>query len=136
MTSADAASVAELLGQLGYPSEAGSVSGRLARLATERHAGALVAEAGGRIVGFAAGQVVHAMHADEPLGLLLALVVDQSARGTGVGKALVKAVEGWARARGAVRIAVLTATYREAAHRFYEHLGYERTGYRYVRKLE
>jgi GNAT superfamily N-acetyltransferase len=136
MTAADAPRVAALLGQLGYPSEEGSVPARLVRMAGERRAIAIVAERGEEIAGLAAGQIFHAIHADEPVAFLMALVVDETARGGGVGRALVAHVEAWARAQGALRVSLPTALYREAAHRFYEHLGYVKTGYRYTRSLE
>ena len=136
MQAADAPTVANLLGQLGYPSEAASVPARLARMAGERLTLALVAERDGGIAGLAAGQVVHAITNDEPLAFLMALVVEEGARGSGVGRALVAHVEDWARRAGARKLQVLTATYRDGAHRFYEHLGYAKNGYRYVRTLE
>ncbi|MFI5206950.1 MAG: GNAT family N-acetyltransferase [Gemmatimonadales bacterium] len=136
MTPADAPRVAALLGQLGYPSAAEGVPARLKRMAGERRTIAIVAEAGDSIAGLAAGQIFHAIHADEPVAYLMALVVDETVRGGGVGRALVAHVEAWARAQGAHRVSLPTATHREAAHRFYEHLGYAKTGYRYTRSLE
>ena len=89
MTAADAPRVAALLGQLGYPSAADGVPARLKRMAGERRTIAIVAEDGDAIAGLAAGQIFHAIHADEPVAYLMALVVDESARGSGVGRALV-----------------------------------------------
>ncbi len=131
----DAARIADLLDQLGYPSEAASIPGRLERMAKERLTIAVVAELGGDVAGLAAGQVFDAIHADGPAAWLMALVVDERARGSGVGRALVDHVADWARRHGAAKLSVPTHTRREAAHRFYEHLGFERNGYRYTRSL-
>jgi GNAT superfamily N-acetyltransferase len=136
MAPADAPRVAALLGQLGYPSEAKSVPARLLRMAGERLTVAVVAESGGQVTGLAAGQISWAIHADEAQAWLMALVVDEQARDSGIGRALVAHVEAWTKAQGAHKISLPTATRREAAHQFYEHLGYVKTGYRYTRNLE
>jgi len=44
------------------------------------------------------------------------------------------AAERWARGHGAAQLHLTTGLHRDDAHRFYERLGYERTGTRYVRK--
>lgn len=131
----DASAIATLLGQLGYPSAAEAMPTRLAGMAGERRTLALVAEHEGTVVGLITAHVVAAIHADEPLALLTALVVQDRARGQGVGRALVEHAEHWARALGAVRLSVLTATHRDEAHRFYEHLGYVKTGFRFTKTL-
>ena len=72
---------------------------------------------------------------DEPAGKLAALVVDEARRGTGVGRALVEAIEAEARARGCGILFVTTAERRADAHAFYERLGLEYTGRRYAKTL-
>lgn len=49
------------------------------------------------------------------------------ARGTGVGRALVEAVLGWARSEGAARVVLDVAPGNDGAEAFYERLGFERT---------
>jgi len=132
----DAPRAAELLGQLGYPSSAESIPRRLARMAGERETAVVVAEMRGALTGLAAAQIVHAITSEEPIGILMALVIDEKSRGTGVGKALVAHVEAWVRGKGLAKLIVLTATYREDAHRFYEHLGYTKNGFRYIKSLD
>jgi GNAT superfamily N-acetyltransferase len=46
-----------------------------------------------------------------------------------------RAVEAWARENGAASLHLTAARYREGAHRFYERIGYEATGLRFVRRL-
>jgi GNAT superfamily N-acetyltransferase len=72
---------------------------------------------------------------DAPRAMLTALVVREDTRGRGVGRALVAAVEHWARERGAGRVVVTTALRRAGAHAFYERLGFEFTGRRYVKSI-
>jgi len=54
------------------------------------------------------------------------VVVDESARGRGVGEALVNGCIEVARSRGASIVELQTARTREAANRLYERMGFER----------
>lgn len=54
------------------------------------------------------------------------VVVDESARGRGVGEALVKECIEVARSRGAAIVELQSARSREAANRLYERMGFER----------
>lgn len=54
------------------------------------------------------------------------LVVDQAARGQGVGKALVCAARQWAVVRGYPTLWVRSNIIRERAHHFYDELGFRR----------
>jgi GNAT superfamily N-acetyltransferase len=107
----------------------------MARVAGNGDYRTLVAERGGRVVGFAALAWGWTIIDDEPQPRVTALSVMPDERGRGTGAALMAAAEAWARERGAVTLRLTTAVRRERAHRFYERLGYERTGYRYVKKL-
>lgn len=55
---------------------------------------------------------------------ILSVVVDSQVRSQGVGSALVKACEEWARGRGFSRIRVRSNAKRERAHAFYIREGY------------
>jgi GNAT superfamily N-acetyltransferase len=70
------------------------------------------------------------MHASEPTAWLTTLVVEEEARGRGVGSALVAHAEEWAIRHGAVRISLTSALHRERAHDFYKARDYEQTGVR------
>ncbi len=71
------------------------------------------------------------MNHESPIAQLTLLVVDESVRTHGIGRALVQAAEQFARERGAKRINVTTALHRSDAHAFYERIGYALTGRRY-----
>ena len=130
----DSAAIADLLGQLGYPTDAHAVEGRLQRL---RIVGdrVVVAEADGTVAGLAHLQVGPTIEYDRPAAKLAALVVDESHRGGGIGRALVAAIEDEARLRGCVILYLTTSERRDDAHSFYERIGLERTGRRYSRAL-
>jgi GNAT superfamily N-acetyltransferase len=65
----------------------------------------------------------------------MALVVSERARGLGVGQRLVDAAAETARRWGCNRLLVTTHVRRADAHAFYERIGFELTGRRYVRTL-
>jgi N-acetylglutamate synthase-like GNAT family acetyltransferase len=131
----DSAAIADLLGQLGYPASAGAVPARIDRM---RAAGdrVVVAEVDGLVAGLAALHVSPSLEHSTPAGKLAALVVDEAHRGTGLGRALVDAMEAEARERGCGVFFLTTAEGRADAHAFYERLGLERTGRRYAKTLD
>jgi len=131
----DAAALSDLFDALGYDAPAAAIPDRLARLMANDWATALVAEERDVVVGLATGHVLPVLHHTGQIGRLTTLVVAPSARGRGVGRQLVEAIEAWARAKGCAKIAVTTALHRSGAHAFYERLGYEHTGRRYHKAL-
>lgn len=130
----DAAAIAELLAQLGYPAEPAAVVRRLDAMLPRRDGAVLVAEEGA-VVGLGALLLFPVLHEDAPRAQLTALVVAEIARGRGVGAALVRHLEEIALQGGARKIVVTTANHRARTHLFYERLGYEWTGRRYARPL-
>jgi GNAT superfamily N-acetyltransferase len=131
----DVPALAALATHLGYPTAPEAMRERLARIGAREDYETYVAERDGRVVGFAG--VMHGLSYvyDPPYARLLSLVVEPGERGKGTGAALVAAAERWAREQGAGQLHLTTGLHRDGAHRFYERLGYERTGARYVRKL-
>jgi GNAT superfamily N-acetyltransferase len=134
-TDADAPAIASLLAHLGYPADPADLPERIRRL---RAAGddAFVAEVDGTTVGLATVHARDVLHVARPVGQLTALVVPPEIRGRGVGRALVAEAERWGRGRGADRLVVTTALHRADAPLFYERLGFEHTGRRYVRRFD
>lgn len=85
------------------------------------------------------GEVVGWMHVgsisslvDEPAARLLALVVTETWRGRGVGRALVAQAEAWAVQQGRARLVVTSNAARVGAHEFYPRLGFTRTKTQHV----
>ena len=132
---ADAPRLAELLGQLGYPTDAASAAARLTRLLADSSTAVFVACRDSDVCGLATVQSHVALNRDAPSVQLTLLVVADGLRGSGVGRALVSAAEDWTRRHGAGRLVVTTAAHRAGAHAFYERLGYAVTGRRYAREL-
>ena len=131
---ADAEPIAELLGQLGYPTEPSAVKERLERLVIVGDS-VVVAELDGDVVGMAHLHVSPTIERERPAAKLGALIVSESRRGRGIGRALVQAAEREARKRGSGSFFVTTSNRRDEAHRFYQSVGLEETGRRYGRTL-
>jgi GNAT superfamily N-acetyltransferase len=134
-TTADADATAVLLGQLGYPSAMANVGERIARIENGGQAAVLVAIENGAVVGLATAHVLTVINRVGCLAQLTALVVDERRRGSGVGRALVEAVERFAIESGCERLSVTTHLDRAGAHAFYERLGFDHTGRRYGKML-
>ncbi|WP_408634778.1 GNAT family N-acetyltransferase [Paenibacillus zanthoxyli] len=67
-------------------------------------------------------------------GEISLLVTDKAARRQGVGSRLMAFAEQIAAERGCKGTWLVSGTAREEAHRFYRELGYEITGYRFVKR--
>ena len=119
----DAATVASLSTQLGYPASPEQIGDRLASIGERVDQEVLVAEQAGTVVGW-----VHVFRSDrletDPFAEIGGLVVDRSHRGRGVGAALLDAAEAWAAARGLRAMRIRSNIVRDEARRFYENRGY------------
>jgi N-acetylglutamate synthase-like GNAT family acetyltransferase len=134
-TAADADAIARLLGQLGYPTDGVVVPERLNRLRANHRGVVLVAQRGDEVVGFATVHVLSVLNRPRDVAWLTALVVDESARGSGVGRRLVESVEDFARQSGCERLSVTTQEHRTDARAFYGRVGLEPTGRRFGKVL-
>ena len=121
---ADAAALAPLCGQLGYPATQQQVERRLVLLVDRPDQGLLCAESDdGSLVGWLHVQTRRVLESD-PFAEICGLVVDERHRGAGIGRDLVTAAERWAAERGYLSVRVRSNVIRTDTHRFYAHLGY------------
>lgn len=118
----DAERMSELMTQLGYAVPAAALRRRLERREARRQV--FVAELDDRVVGWAAVSVDETF-VEGHCAHLEGLIVDESVRSVGIGKALLDAVERWARDRACAELRVLSNVVRERAHAFYRRHGYE-----------
>jgi GNAT superfamily N-acetyltransferase len=135
-TLADAAALARLMGVLGYPTSAAAMASRLEVIGASAGSRTVVAEVEGEVRGMVGLRRVIGYEMDGSFVLLIAMAVDAAWQGRGIGTALVREAECWAREQGAGAIALTTAKHRAGAHRFYERLGYAATGLRFVKRLD
>ncbi|HET9178075.1 MAG TPA: GNAT family N-acetyltransferase [Terriglobia bacterium] len=121
----DAGAIADLSGQLGYPSSAASVRRRLRDLLGKPDHAIWVAEnSGGSVAGWI-HVFVHALLESDRQAEIGGLVIDENFRGHGAGKALVGRAERWAKSRRLVSVYARSNIIRKEAHAFYQKLGYK-----------
>lgn len=130
---ADAARIAELFTEEGYPVAPSVIEARLERFADDASR-VFVADADGIVIGFVAFHVMPRFEHDDVAVRVLALVVDQGARERGVGRSLLGEVERVAAEAGAAFVEVTAGHHRPDARHLYELLGYDASLTAYLRK--
>src|SRR6476661_3977475 len=130
----DVEALVALIAALGYEVSAADLRQRLAVL---KKAGqhVLVADRGGAI-GVLTTSTMHVLHRPRPVGRISMMVVAETARGQGIGAALVAEAEARLKAAGCGLVEVTSNAKRLRAHAFYERLGYERTSIRLAKQLQ
>jgi GNAT superfamily N-acetyltransferase len=121
----DAAAVAELSTQLGYPAGEDEIRQRLRILLQRPNEALFGAERDRGIIAWMHASGCHPLES-EPFAEIVGLVAHEDERGNGIGRLLVAAAERWAAQAGYSRVQVRSNVVRERAHRFYERLGYVR----------
>jgi ribosomal protein S18 acetylase RimI-like enzyme len=131
----DAVELAALACELGYKTTDVEMATRLETVLKDARYKTFVAETGGKLCGMI-GTVSHSSYLHNDLsGQIIALVVSNKMRRCGIARELVAAAQqdfAWRKIR---RVTLTTQFEREEAHRFYEKLGYARTGFRFGKNL-
>jgi len=121
----DAARMAELAGQLGYPTSAKEMKARLREALKDKDGGCFVVQADDRrITGWIHVSVTPLLEV-ERRAEVNGLIVDETSRSQGAGALLLKAGEKWARGKKCKGMSVRSNVMRERAHGFYLRNGYE-----------
>ena len=131
----DAAMLAQLMCELGYETTKSEMQTRMERIATDERYRTFVAVRDGNVCGMIGTFTYPSYEHNDPGGRILALVTSSAAQRRGIGRALVATAEKDFAQRGIRRVALDTRLTREDAHKFYESLGYERNGWRFVKQL-
>ena len=119
----DAATLAALAGELGYPTTPAEMEHRLGVLCSDPRHKIFVAERDG-LMGWIHVALIDTLES-ESFAEIRGLVVTEVHRGSGIGAQLVAAAEQWANIKKCNRIRVRTNIVRVEAHAFYKKLGYE-----------
>jgi len=121
----DYARIAELAGQLSYPSTPGEISERLDGMRRSNEHAVFVAQlVSGEIAGWLAVFVYRVVEADARAEIS-GFVVDERNRSQKVGMHLLARAERWAREKGCRAIGLRSNVIRDRAHAFYESHGYQ-----------
>jgi GNAT superfamily N-acetyltransferase len=131
----DASILTKLIVHLGHPITEADVRRNLDRLAPMGLL-PIVATCGDEVIGLCGLSEMVTIHRDAPVGRISILVVAEEHRNGGIGALLVTEAEKRLTARGCKMVEVTSNMRRERAHGFYEKLGYERTSFRFMKKLE
>lgn len=81
----------------------------------------------GKVVGMVSAQLVISSAQGAPSAWVEDMVISQDYRNAGLGKSLLNAAIGWAKAKGATRAQLLVDTENLPAVGYYKHLGWEST---------
>ena len=121
-TADDAAAIAELATQLGYPVAADVMATRLENLPAETEA-VVVATIAGVVRAWMQVGVALSIES-QPFVEIRGLVVDADLRASGLGTQLVEFAKSWAQAKHVSSLRVRSNVVRTATHAFYEKRGF------------
>jgi GNAT superfamily N-acetyltransferase len=121
----DTEQVARLLERDGHPQAETTIAQRLQRWCEHPDGAAFVWDERGRLLGLVAAHVIPSFETDGSWLRIVALAVDEAARGRGIGTSLVAAAETFGRMRGCSSVEATSLRTREGAHAFYRALGYQ-----------
>jgi GNAT superfamily N-acetyltransferase len=119
----DVVALANLSGELGYPSTITEMENRFNKLSVKSDNGIYVAELNS-IVGWIHVAVIQSLESN-PFIEICGLVVAESYRGMGIGTRLVSMAESWAQEKGYNKIRVRTNILREETRMFYRKVGFQ-----------
>ena len=131
----DASPLAALMCELGYETTPAEMETRLKSILSNLAYKTFVAIMGDCVCGMIGTITCPSYEHNDPGGRILALVTLNTARRRGIGRALIATAEKDFAQKGIRRVALNTQLTRKDAQEFYESLGYERDGWRFVKKL-
>lgn len=131
----DASELAVLMCELGYETQRAEMETRLKLILSNPAYKTFIAIMDGCVCGMIGTLTYPSYEHNDPSGRILVLVTLSAARRRGIGRALIAAAEKDFGQKGIRRVALDTRSTREDAHKFYESLGYERNGWRFVKRL-
>ena len=123
MKDSDTRQARSLMKQLGYDLDQAEFARRYRAVARDDRHILLVAERDAQVVALLHAYARPAID-KPPEAVVQALVVDATQRGKGVGAAMMRSAEAWARRRGFTSVALTSRVERSDAHAFYQGLGY------------
>jgi len=124
-----------LVCELGYKTTPAEMRRRLKSILDDVNYRTLVAEVDGKVCGMIGTLAYASYEHNDPSGRILAVVTLANARRREIGRALIASAEKAFVQKAVTRVSLDTRLTRKDAHQFYESLGYERNGWRFVKQL-
>jgi ribosomal protein S18 acetylase RimI-like enzyme len=131
----DTPELAVLMCELGYETRRTEMETRLKLILSNPAYKTFVAIMDGCVCGMIGTLTYPSYEHNDASGRIVALVTSGTLRRRGIGRALIATAEKDFAQKGIRRVALDTRLTREGAHKFYESLGYERNGWRFVKQL-
>jgi N-acetylglutamate synthase-like GNAT family acetyltransferase len=132
----DAAAIAKLLEELGYPSTTEFAREKIRKLGQRKHDRILVAEKDGQVAGVLSLHIMSLLHQKFNMCRVSALVVRSDHRRQYVGQRLMEMAEAYARANSCSRMEITSSEKRVDAHTFYRICGYTERSKRFCKDIE
>ncbi|MGF7050713.1 GNAT superfamily N-acetyltransferase [Paenibacillus sp. DS2015] len=134
--SSDVKELASLMGDLGYPTSSDDMNRRMDKIDSIPCYKTFVAVINNKVVGMIGLNIIMSYESDDVVTHILALVTKTDFQGRGIGRDLMKFVEDWALSNGSHTLYLTSGIKdeRKRAHEFYKQLGFEITGYRFIKK--
>ena len=123
-SSGDVSAIAAISREFGYEPSAAEVEVALRDLLTRDDHAVFVAEEDGVVLAWGHARVNRQLEVAR-YAELVGLVVTRASRSQGLGAAIVRDVEAWARSRGERSLRVCSNVVRERAHTFYQRENYQ-----------
>ena len=126
-----------LMAQLGYPASENVLRERFSRVTRHPDYELLVLEDDDILLGCVGLFQAQAFEHDTTYVRIVAFIVNATHRRRGIGRRLIRAAEDWAHERGATAVLLNSGNRpeREAAHHFYQAMGYSVTSTSYSKSL-
>ena len=129
----DTLAIATLLKQLGYESDEQSIGCAISL--PEKESAVFIAKVDNQVVGFMSLIYFYYFPIQKYVCRITAIVVDESSRGTGVGKKLIELAKSKANENACIQLEVTTSLLRVQTQKYYESLGFKKASYRYILPL-
>jgi GNAT superfamily N-acetyltransferase len=124
VTPADAVTITNLSSQLGYPLTVEQIQLNIQAILQSRDHDCFVAVSDDKAVGWI-GVAQTILIESLPYCEINGLVIDESYRGKGIGKALIEKAKQWAKEKDNSKIKLRCNIIRTETHLFYQHLGFK-----------
>jgi predicted N-acetyltransferase YhbS len=131
----DAPAIARLLTALGHSTTTDIVAAKWTAWRQEGNSALVALNEDGAVAAVAVLHRMSVLHRPYPVGRINALIVDESLRGSGIGRSLVEAAERRLAQEGCELMEITSNVRRVDAHAFYDRLGYERSSIRFSKAI-